>query len=51
MQAFCAAIVVDAITSLSLDWPTVSDSEKAADEIARRELQAEIDEAATPGTT
>ena len=43
MQAFCAAIVVDAIKSLNLEWPTVSDEEKAADENARLELQAEVD--------
>jgi hypothetical protein len=43
MQAFCAAILVDAIGSLNLEWPTVSDSERVADEKARQELQAEID--------
>lgn len=43
MQAFCAAIVVDAIGSLNLEWPTVSDREKMADENARRELEAEVD--------
>jgi PPK2 family polyphosphate:nucleotide phosphotransferase len=43
MQAFCAAIVVDAIDSLNLEWPTVSDREKVADEHARRELEAEVD--------
>jgi PPK2 family polyphosphate:nucleotide phosphotransferase len=48
MQAFCTAIVVDAIGSLDLRWPTVSDSERAADENARRELQAEIDADAIP---
>jgi PPK2 family polyphosphate:nucleotide phosphotransferase len=48
MQAFCAAIVVDAIRSLNLEWPTVSDSEKVADENARRELEAEVDADAQP---
>ena len=50
MQAFCAAIVVDAITSLGLEWPTVSDSEKAADENARRKLEAESDDSTIPAS-
>jgi PPK2 family polyphosphate:nucleotide phosphotransferase len=41
MQAFCAAIVVDTISSLDLLWPTVTDKERAADEAARLELEAE----------
>jgi PPK2 family polyphosphate:nucleotide phosphotransferase len=41
MQAFCAAIVVDTISSLDLRWPMVSDKERAADEAARLELEAE----------
>ena len=50
MQAFCAAIVVDAIGSLNLEWPTVSDNERVADEKARQELQAEIDADTVPAT-
>jgi PPK2 family polyphosphate:nucleotide phosphotransferase len=41
MQAFCAAIIVDTISSLDLRWPTVTDKERTADEAARLELEAE----------
>jgi hypothetical protein len=46
MQAFCARIIVDAIQSLDLLWPTVSKQEREADEIARRQLESE--DAAVP---
>lgn len=41
MQAMAAAILVDAIRSLDLHWPTVSDQDRAANAAARRELEAE----------
>ena len=44
MQAMAAAIIVDAIQSLDLQWPTVSDQERAANAAARRELEAEPDQ-------
>jgi PPK2 family polyphosphate:nucleotide phosphotransferase len=41
MQAMVAAILVDTIHSLDLAWPTVSDADRAANERARGELEAE----------
>jgi PPK2 family polyphosphate:nucleotide phosphotransferase len=41
MQAMVAALVVDAIESLDLRWPTVSDEARAANAEARRRLDAE----------
>ena len=41
MQAMAAAILVDTIEGLDLQWPTVSDADRAANEKARRELEAE----------
>ena len=41
MQAMAAAILVDTIEGLDLQWPTVSDEDRAANEKARRELEAE----------
>ncbi len=41
MQAMCAAILVDTIGALDLSWPTVSDADRAANEAARAELEAE----------
>jgi PPK2 family polyphosphate:nucleotide phosphotransferase len=41
MQAMVAALVVDAIDSLDLRWPTVSDEARAANAEARRRLEAE----------
>lgn len=41
MQAMAAAILVDTIRSLDLQWPTVSDQDRAANAVARRELEAE----------
>ena len=41
MQAMVATILVDTIGSLDLQWPTVSDEERAANAKARRELEAE----------
>ena len=41
MQAMAAAILVDTIEGLDLQWPTVSDEDRAANEEARRELEAE----------
>jgi PPK2 family polyphosphate:nucleotide phosphotransferase len=43
MQAMTAAIVVDTINALDLQWPTVSDADRADNERARRELDAEPD--------
>ena len=43
MQAMAAAILVDTIEGLDLQWPTVSDADRAANEEARRELEAEPD--------
>ncbi len=45
MQAMVAAIVVDTIESLDLEWPTVSVEDEKANENARRELEAEVDNA------
>jgi PPK2 family polyphosphate:nucleotide phosphotransferase len=41
MQAMVASILVDAIGSLDLQWPTVSEKERAANAKARQELEAE----------
>jgi PPK2 family polyphosphate:nucleotide phosphotransferase len=41
MQAMVAAILVDTIESLDLQWPTVSDKEREANAQARRQLEAE----------
>jgi PPK2 family polyphosphate:nucleotide phosphotransferase len=41
MQAMTAAIVVDAIETMGLQWPTVSDADRAANEKARQQLEAE----------
>ncbi len=41
MQAMVAAILVDTIESLDLQWPTVSDGEREANAQARRQLEAE----------
>jgi PPK2 family polyphosphate:nucleotide phosphotransferase len=43
MQAMTAAILVDTIGSLDLQWPTVSDKDRAANAKARQELEAEPD--------
>ena len=44
MQAMAAAIVVDAIGSLDLQWPTVSDADREANAAARSRLEAEADD-------
>jgi PPK2 family polyphosphate:nucleotide phosphotransferase len=41
MQAMVVSILVDAITSLDLQWPTVSDKEREANARARKALEAE----------
>ena len=41
MQAMAAAIVVDTIGSLDLQWPTVSDADRDANAKARLDLEAE----------
>jgi polyphosphate kinase 2 (PPK2 family) len=41
MQAMTAAIIVDTITSLDLQWPTVSDKDWEDNANARRLLEAE----------
>ena len=41
MQAMAVSIIVDAITSLDLQWPTVSDTDRKANAEARRLLEAE----------
>jgi uncharacterized protein YbjT (DUF2867 family) len=43
MEAMAAAIVVDTIGSLDLQWPTVSDEDRDANAKARLELEAESD--------
>jgi PPK2 family polyphosphate:nucleotide phosphotransferase len=43
MQGLVAAVVVDAIGSLDLQWPTVTDADRVANEEARRQLEAESD--------
>ncbi len=43
MQAMAAAIIVDAIGSLDLQWPTVSDADREANAAARSRLEAEAD--------
>jgi PPK2 family polyphosphate:nucleotide phosphotransferase len=44
MQAMVAAIIVDTIESLDLQFPVVSDAEREAHTAARRELEAEPDD-------
>jgi PPK2 family polyphosphate:nucleotide phosphotransferase len=41
MQAMAVSIIVGAITSLDLEWPTVSDTDRKANAEARRLLEAE----------
>jgi PPK2 family polyphosphate:nucleotide phosphotransferase len=41
MQAMVAAIIADTIDGLHLQWPTVDDDDRRANEQARRELEAE----------
>jgi PPK2 family polyphosphate:nucleotide phosphotransferase len=41
MQAMAAAIVADTIEGLDLQWPTVSDDDRAANAVARRQLESE----------
>jgi hypothetical protein len=43
MQAMAAAIVVDAVGSLGLRWPTVTDEDRTANARARAKLEAEED--------
>ena len=43
MQAMVARILAEAITSMDLHWPTVSDEERAANAAAREQLEAESD--------
>jgi PPK2 family polyphosphate:nucleotide phosphotransferase len=43
MQAMTAAIVVDAVGSLGLQWPTVTDEDRTANARARAKLEAEED--------
>ena len=43
MQAMAAAVIVDAIEALDLQWPTVSDADRAANDAARALLEAESD--------
>jgi PPK2 family polyphosphate:nucleotide phosphotransferase len=42
-HALIAAIVVESIESLGLDWPAVSEDERKANAAARRQLEAEED--------
>jgi PPK2 family polyphosphate:nucleotide phosphotransferase len=46
MQAMVAAILIDTIDSLDLDWPEVSEQARAANAEARRRLAAEPEETA-----
>ncbi len=41
MQAMVAAVLVERIAALDLQWPTVSADDHAANLAARRELEAE----------
>jgi PPK2 family polyphosphate:nucleotide phosphotransferase len=41
MQALAAAVIVDAVGTLDLQWPTVTDDDRRANEEARRVLAAE----------
>ena len=41
MQAMAAAVIVDAIASLDLDWPAVSDKDREANARAGAVLDAE----------
>jgi PPK2 family polyphosphate:nucleotide phosphotransferase len=41
MQAMTAAILVDTINRLDLQWPTVSDGDRAANALARQQLESE----------
>ena len=43
MQAMVARILVDTIGSLPLEWPTVSETDRAANAEARQQLEAEPD--------
>ena len=43
MQAMVAAMIVDAISSFDLQWPTVSEKDREANERARRQLEEEPD--------
>jgi len=43
LQAMAAAIIVDTIESLDLQWPTVSDEAREANAKARLDLEAEAD--------
>ena len=43
MQAMVARILVDTIGSLPLEWPTVSEKDRAANAKARQQLEAEPD--------
>ena len=43
MQAMTAAIIVDAITSFDLQWPTVTDQDREDNAKARRQLEEEPD--------
>ena len=43
MQAMVARILVDTIGSLPLEWPTVSEKDRAANAEARQQLEAEPD--------
>jgi PPK2 family polyphosphate:nucleotide phosphotransferase len=47
MQAMVATLLVDLIDSLGLDWPAVSDDERAANAAARQRLLAEADRTET----
>jgi hypothetical protein len=41
LQVMAAAVIVDAIQSLDLQWPTVSDKDREANAEARKKLEAE----------
>ena len=43
MQAMVARILVDTIGSHPLEWPTVSEKDRAANAEARQQLEAEPD--------
>jgi len=49
MQAMVATLLVDAIESLNLDWPVVTDDEHLANDRAREELLADVHRAPSSG--
>ena len=51
LQAMVATLLVETIGSLDLQWPTVTDEDREANELARRELEAEPDDEVVPASS